>query len=92
MSVYGVVIGLLLATPWILFGVVIFGAASSTVARRLGRRRRPYRIGTRRQPTPCRATDEVGQSAAKMVEPGAPGGFARSPQAQARPADLRRAA
>ncbi len=92
MSVYGVVIGLLLASPWILLGMVILGAASSSVARWLGRRRRPYRIGTYRQPMPRPATVELGQSAVRIVEPGAPQVSALRSRPQAGPADQRRAA
>ncbi len=92
MSVYIVVVGLLLTTPWVLFGVVIIGAASSALGRWLGRPRRPYRVGTRRQPTPLRAKDEVGQSPVRIVEAGKSRGIAQRSQAQAGPANQRRAA
>ncbi len=46
MRVYPILIGLLLVVPWGLFGIVLVGAASSTVARWLGRRRRPLRLET----------------------------------------------
>ena len=48
MSLYAIVIALVLTLPWILFGIVLLGAASSKVARWLGLRPRPYRSETRR--------------------------------------------
>ena len=52
MRVYPILIGLLLAVPWGLFGIVLMGAASSAVGRWLGRRRRPYRVRRRGWHTP----------------------------------------
>ncbi len=37
MTGYTIVIGVLLATPWLLVGINLVGAASATIARRRGR-------------------------------------------------------
>ncbi len=92
MSVYGVVMGLVLITPWILFGVVMLGAASSTVARWLGRRRRPFRMGGRPQATASQAPAEGDGAALKVVTAGtATAGSVRLPRGRGQ-ADERRAA
>lgn len=47
MTVYAIVISLVLALPWGLFGLVLLGAPSSAVARWIGRPRSPYRARKR---------------------------------------------
>ena len=47
MSVYGIVIALLLLFPWALIGVVIVGATSSALKRRLEYLHRAWRVRSR---------------------------------------------
>ncbi len=90
--VYKISIGLLLMLPWVLFGTVLFGAASSAVGRWLGRRRRPYRVGIRRRPVPFRVGGEAGQNAMRGMAAGITMGGAERSLREARQAALRRAA
>ena len=70
MNVYGIVVGLLLTIPWILFGIVVLGAASSAVGRWLGRRRRPYRVGRSERPIPSQAKGEVDEVPKRVMTAG----------------------
>jgi hypothetical protein len=91
-SVYRVAMGLLLTTPWILFGVVLLGAASSTVGSWLGRRRRPYRVGGRPQASAFQARVKADGVALQVVTAGtATARLVRRPMGRGQ-ADERRAA
>lgn len=69
-SLYGVVIGLLLAFPWALVGVVSLGAAISSVGRWLSRPSRPSLIAGRGLEAQSRFTEGGQQQATGGVAAG----------------------
>jgi len=89
--VYNISIGLLLAIPWVLFGVVFIGAASSAVGRWMGHRRRPYQVGARRRPMTSRAKGGVHQAAMRMGQAETPRALAQRSSGQGGQVDQRRA-
>ena len=52
MSIQNLLVALQVIVPSALFGAVILAAASSGLARLLGLRRRPFRLGTRSRSVP----------------------------------------